>query len=57
MSAVTDFKSIKQKLDRLEQKAEFDAKNPKAEPAMYGWPYGLAVPFELPDLRGRVTRG
>jgi hypothetical protein len=51
MSIVTDFKSISLKLNRLEQKAEWDAKNPKPEPtpAMYGWPYGVAVPFaDLP---------
>lgn len=47
MSAVTDFKSIKRKLERMEQKEEFEAKNPKVEPSMYGWPYGVAVPFDL----------
>ncbi len=46
-AAVHDFKSIRQKLERQEQKAEFEAKNPKEEQAMYGmgWPYGVAVPF------------
>lgn len=43
MSIVTDFKSIRRKLERQEQKAEFEEKNP--EPAMYGWPYGVAVPY------------
>jgi len=43
MSIVTDFKSIRRKLERQEQKAEFEEKNP--EPAMYGWPYGVAVPL------------
>lgn len=44
MSIVTDFKSIKRIVDRQEQKAEFEAKNP-VQPSMYGWPYGVAVPF------------
>lgn len=44
-SPVFDFKAIRRKLNRQEQKAEFEAKNPKVEPAMYGWPYGVAVPF------------
>jgi hypothetical protein len=43
--AVFDFKSINRKLNRQEQKAEFEAKNPKVEPSMYGWPYGVAVPY------------
>jgi hypothetical protein len=42
--AVFDFKAIARKLNRQEQKAEFEDKNPA--PAMYGWPYGVAVPFE-----------
>jgi hypothetical protein len=45
-SIVTDFKSIRQKLERQDQKAEFEAKNPKVEPSMYGWPYGVAVPLK-----------
>ena len=44
-SAVFDFKSINRIVNRQEQKAEFEAKNPKEEPAMYGWPYGVAVPY------------
>jgi hypothetical protein len=44
-SIVTDFKSIKRILDRQEQKAEFEAKNPKEEPQI-GWPYGVAVPLK-----------
>jgi len=44
--AVFDFKSIARKLNRQEQKAEFEDKNP--EPAMYGWPYGVAVPLAEP---------
>jgi hypothetical protein len=44
--AVFDFKSIRRKLDRQEQKAEFEAKNPVPEPGMYGWPYGVAVPLK-----------
>ncbi|WLB49221.1 hypothetical protein QIH93_15005 [Bradyrhizobium ottawaense] len=47
-SIVTDFKSIRRKLERQEQKAEFEAKNPKVEPSMYGWPYGVAVPMADP---------
>lgn len=42
-SIVTDFKSIARIVNRQEQKAEYEAKNP--EPAMYGWPYGVAVPL------------
>lgn len=45
MSIVTDFKSIRQKLDRQEQKAEFEEKNPPIDTSMYGWPYGAAVPL------------
>jgi hypothetical protein len=45
-SIVTDFKSIARKLNRQDQKAEFEAKNPKVEPSMYGWPYGVAVPLK-----------
>lgn len=41
--AVFQFKAIRQKLDRQDQKAEYEAKNP--EPSMYGWPYGAAVPY------------
>jgi hypothetical protein len=47
-SIVTDFRSIKRKFDRMEQKAEFEAKNPVPEPGMYGWPYGVAVPYAEP---------
>jgi hypothetical protein len=42
-NAVFDFRSIRRKLERQEQKAEYEVKNP--EPAMYGWPYGVAVPL------------
>lgn len=42
--AVHDYKSIARKLHRQEQKAEYEAKNP--EQSMYGWPYGVAVPFQ-----------
>jgi hypothetical protein len=56
--AVFQFKSIKRILDRQEQKAEFEEKNPPIpDTSMYGWPYGVASPFELPDLRGRVVAG
>lgn len=33
MNAVHDFKAIARKLNRLEQKAKFEAKNPKPEPS------------------------
>ena len=44
-SIVTDFKSIARKLNRQEQKAEFEAKNPKEEPAIpvAAWGGGCAV--------------
>jgi len=46
---VFDFKAIRRKLDCQEQKAEFDEKNPKPEPAMKivwtpEWGYGTPVP-------------
>jgi len=44
-SIVTDFKSIARKLNRQDQKAEFEANNPKEEPQI-GWPYGVAVPLK-----------
>jgi hypothetical protein len=44
--AAYDFKSINRKLNRLEQKAEYEAKNPPVpDTSMYGWPYGVAVPL------------
>lgn len=47
--AVFDFKSIARKLNRQEQKVEFEAKNPKEEPAAYLWPHGTAaVPYVAP---------
>lgn len=49
MSAVFDFKLIHRKVERLEQKAEFDAKNPKPDPNAVVWTpewgYGVPVPF------------
>jgi hypothetical protein len=42
-SIVTDFKSINRVLNRQEQKAEFEEKNP--EPAMYGWVCGAIVAY------------
>lgn len=44
-AAIHDFRSIRRKLERQEQKAEFEEKNPKVEPSMYGWPYGVACPM------------
>jgi hypothetical protein len=43
--AAFDFKSINRKLNRQEQKAEFEAKEAKTVQSMYGWPYGVAVPY------------
>jgi hypothetical protein len=44
--AVFQFKAIAQKLNRQEQKAEFEEKNPPIpDTSMYGWPYGVAVPY------------
>jgi hypothetical protein len=43
--AVFQFKAIARKLNRQEQKAEFEEKNrPIPDTSMYGWPYGLASP-------------
>lgn len=59
-SIVTDFKSIRRILDRQEQKAEYEANNPKEEQSAYGYLYGTPVPYalvhtvELPD--GRLIR-
>jgi hypothetical protein len=44
-SIVHDFKSINKILNRQEQKAEFEAKNPEPLPSMYAWPAGVAVPY------------
>jgi hypothetical protein len=45
--AVFQFKAINRRLNRQEQKAEFEEKNPPIpDTSMYGWPYGVAVPFE-----------
>jgi hypothetical protein len=42
--AVFQFKAIARKLNRQEQKAEFEEKNPPIpDTSMYGWPYGVAV--------------
>jgi hypothetical protein len=42
--AVFQFKAIARKLNRQEQKAEFEEKNPPVpDTSMYGWPYGAAV--------------
>jgi hypothetical protein len=55
-SPVFDFKSIKRILDRQEQKAEFEEKNPPIpDTSMYGWPYGVAVP--LMDQMGSTEAG
>jgi hypothetical protein len=55
-SIVSDFKSIKRILDRQEQKAEFEEKNPPIpDTSMYGWPYGVASP--LMDQMGSTEAG
>jgi hypothetical protein len=42
--AVFQFKAINRRLNRQEQKAEFEEKNPPIpDTSMYGWPYGVAV--------------
>jgi hypothetical protein len=51
--AVFQFKAINRRLNRQEQKAEFEEKNPPIpDTSMYGWPYGVAVP--LVDLSRMV---
>jgi hypothetical protein len=50
---VFDFKSIRQKLERQEQKAEFEEKNPK--PAMTvvwtpEWGYGVPLPLDNSNI-------
>jgi hypothetical protein len=46
--AVFQFKAIARKLNRQEQKAEFEEKNPPVpDTSMYGWPYGVAVPYAI----------
>lgn len=49
-SIVTDFKSINRKLNRQEQKAEFEAKNPKVEQSVYdslsGGMFGIGTPLK-----------
>jgi hypothetical protein len=50
-SPVFDFKAINRVLNRQEQKAEFEEKNPPIpDTSMYGWPYGVAVPLAEPFL-------
>jgi hypothetical protein len=51
--AVYQFKSIKRILDRQEQKAEFEEKNPPIpDTSMYGWPYGVASPLVQSNYSG-----
>jgi len=63
LSLVTDFKSIARKLNRMEQKADLDEKNPKAEPAQPTWHpqwgYGMAPANATPlcdDMNGVFWR-
>jgi hypothetical protein len=54
--AVFQFKAIARKLNRQEQKAEFEEKNPPIpDTSMYGRPYGVAVP--LMDQMGSTEAG
>jgi hypothetical protein len=47
--AVFQFKAINRRLNRQEQKAEFEEKNPPIpDTSMYGWPYGVASPLVEP---------
>jgi hypothetical protein len=63
--AVFQFKAIARKLNRQEQKAEFEEKNPPIpDTSMYGWPYGVASPLvadfgsaEAGRLTGILTGG
>jgi hypothetical protein len=48
-SIIHDFKSIRQKLERQEQKAEYEANNPKEEQGAYGYLYGTPVPLGKTD--------
>lgn len=52
-SIVTDFKSSARIVNRQEQKADFEAKNPKPVPSMYAWPYGL--PIDLTGIKPFVA--
>lgn len=49
MSIITDFKSIRQKLERQEQKAEFEEKNPPAMTVVWTpeWGYGGLSPSDV----------
>lgn len=56
MSIVTDFRSIRRKLERQEQKVEFEEKNPKPMVWNPEWGYGpVAVPFDLAAFQAEVT--
>jgi hypothetical protein len=48
-AAVFDFKAIKRKVDRKEQKAEFEAKNPPELHDPWGM-YGVPMPFSGPNV-------
>ena len=48
MSIVTDFRSIRRKLERQDQKADFDAKEAEQRKAYEGL-YGMPVPFVAPE--------
>ena len=52
---VFDFKAIARKLNCQEQRAEFEAENSKPEPAMYGCPCSVAVPFSIVHQGGHHT--
>jgi hypothetical protein len=49
VSIITNFKSIRQKLERQEQKAEFEAKNPRPDNTVVWtpeWGYGVPTPLK-----------
>jgi hypothetical protein len=45
-SIIHDFKSIRRKLERQEQKAEYEANNPKEEQSAYQYLYGTMTPLK-----------
>jgi hypothetical protein len=53
-SIVTDFRSINRKLNRQEQKAEFDAKNPPPAKVVWTPEHGYAVPLTDPVWSAKI---
>lgn len=50
--AVFDFKAINRNLNRQEQKAEYEANNPKEEQSAYGYLYGTMTPLAIDGWSG-----